>query len=130
METKYTRGQNPRSKANLRPVKPGEVRNPTGRPKNELSITSITRDQLGEPCPKDPTKTWAQYLSDRWLELACENVQAFKELMERLEGKVVFPIAAETPAVVTWVIGKGYVDRDVKELEGRSELGPVEIDLS
>lgn len=125
----YKRGENPRSLANLEKgqFKKGRSGNPHGRPPKEFCITDITREQLGEPCPKDPSKTWAKYLSDKWLELACENPTLFKELMERLEGKVVFPIAAETPPVVTWQIGKGYVDTDTRELEGQHQLVSVGI---
>jgi hypothetical protein len=124
----YRRGEHPRSLENLNKgkFKPGQSGNPAGRPPREVCITDITREQLGEPCPKDPSKTWAKYLSDKWLDLACENIQAFKELMERLEGKVVFPIAAETPPVVTWQIGKGYVVMDGDELEGRREAEGIE----
>lgn len=101
----------------------GQSGNPRGRPRKELCISDLTRAQLGKPCPKDPSKTWAKYLADKWLDLACENIQAFRELMERLEGKVVFPIKEETPIEVTWVIGKGYLDEDARGLKDRLELG-------
>lgn len=118
----YKRGEHPTSQKNLEKgrFKKGEVSNPRGRPRNELCITSITRDQLGEPCPKDPAKTWAKYLSDKWLELACENVHAFKELMERLEGRVVFPFPIETEPtqIITRIIALCPADRDSEETEG------------
>lgn len=122
----YKRGQHPNSLKNLEKgrFQKGEVSNPLGRPRKELCITDITREQLGEPCPKDPSKTWAKYLSDKWLDLACENVHAFKELMERLEGKVVFPIAAQEPVNVIWQIGKGYADEEDNLLENQRQLGP------
>lgn len=118
-----TREMNARSLANLRPFPKGRSGNPRGRPKREFCITEITRDQLAEPCPKDPSKTWAKYLSDKWLDLACDNVAAFRELMERLEGCVVFPIAAETPPEVNFIIGRGYVS---KALEDRELLDAAE----
>lgn len=116
------RNMHPNSLKNLEKgqFKKGEVSNPQGRPPKELCITSITREQLGEPCPKDPSKTWAKYLSDKWLDLACENVWAFRELMERLEGKVVFPVAAATPPDVTFVIGRGYLDREGEGIAGQA----------
>ena len=128
----YKRGEHPNSLRNLEKgkFKKGEVSNPRGRPTRELCISDITRDQLGEPCPKDPSKTWAKYLSDKWLDLACENVQAFKELMERLEGKVVFPIAAQEPVNVIWQIGKGYVDEHGNPLENQRRLGSENPDKS
>ncbi len=124
----YKRGEHPGSLQNLEKgrFKKGQSGNPQGRPLRELCITNITRDQLGEPCPKDPSRTWAKYLSDKWLDLACENVQAFRELMERLEGKVVFPVKAETPDEVIFIIGKGYVDKDARGLEDRPELGSLQ----
>ncbi len=102
--------------------KKGQSGNPQGRPPRELCITSITRDQLGEPCPKDPSRTWARYLSDKWLELACENVHAFKELMERLEGRVVFPIETEPTPIITRIIAWCHADTDSEEIEGRPEI--------
>jgi hypothetical protein len=58
---------------------------------------------------------------------ACENVQAFRELMERLEGKVVFPIETKEPIAIHWVIGKGYVTKEeFEQLEAPHQLGPVE----
>jgi hypothetical protein len=110
----YRKGNHPRSLENLERHKfqKGQSGNPRGRPPKELCITDITREQLGEPCSKDPSKTWAKYLSDKWLDLACENIQAFKELMERLEGKVVFPVRAENPPDIVFTIGKGYENTD------------------
>jgi len=129
----YKRGEHPNSRKNLEKgkFKKGEVSNPRGRPPRELCITDITRDQLGEPCPKDPTKTWAKYLSDKWLDLACENVWAFKELMERLEGKVVFPIATEEPIDVYFTIGKGYATpEETAQLQDRQQLGSPDINFT
>ena len=67
------------SKMNNKPVKqdvsrdrngrflPGNTGNPNGRPRNELTLTNLAREKLGEECPFSPGKTWAQYLVDRWL---------------------------------------------------------------
>ena len=40
MDVRYKRGQNPRSLANLRPVRPGQVLNPEGR-------NQVTKDREG-----------------------------------------------------------------------------------
>ena len=81
------RGLHPNSLKNL---KPGQ-----GRPRNELSITNCAREKLTEPCPYAPGQTWLEYLVDRWLGQAAQNPTYFKELIERLEGKIMQPLEAE-----------------------------------
>ena len=94
-KVKYAPGQHPNSRKNLKPIQKGETRNPNGRPRNELSLTNCARQKLSEPCPYAAGKTWLEYLVDRWLAHAVDNPAYFKELMERLEGKVVQPIGGE-----------------------------------
>jgi len=92
-EQKYAIGKHPNSLKNLNPPKKGEPsRNPNGRPTNRLSLTNLAREKLDQPCPHDPKKTWLEYLVDRWLDQATENATYFKELLDRLEGKVVQPV--------------------------------------
>jgi hypothetical protein len=50
---------------------------------------------LSEPCPYAPGKTWAEHIARRGLELACDSATYYKELLDRLEGKVVQPISGE-----------------------------------
>jgi len=88
----------------------GQSGNPNGRPKKMISLTSEMKAQLTEPCPYDPTKTWLQYLVTRWLGQAIDNAPYFRELIERLEGKVVQPVQAEVKGNVTFIIGKGYAN--------------------
>ena len=129
----YRRGEHPNSQKNLEKgrFKKGEVSNPKGRPRKELSITSILREQLGEPCQKDPSKTWAEWLALRALELAGENPSYYKELMDRLEGKVVFPIATEEPIDVYFTIGKGYATpEETAQLQDRQQLGSPDINFT
>lgn len=103
-----------RSLANLHPIKKGQSGNPKGRPKKVISLTSEMKTQLEEVCPYDPKgRTWLQYLVDRWLARASDNATYFKELIERLEGKVVQPIGGEDgkpiPVVITTIeIVKDY----------------------
>lgn len=74
----------------------GKSGNPNGRPKKVISLTSEMKEQLTEVCPYDAKgRTWLQYLVDRWLAQASENATYFRELIERLEGKVVQPIGGE-----------------------------------
>lgn len=94
---KYPNGKHPNSLANLRPqVKGGVARNPHGRPKNRLCLTAIAREKLGEKRPDDPKgRTQGEYLVDQWIEKAAENPVYFRELLERMEGKVTQPISGE-----------------------------------
>lgn len=83
------RGVHPNSLANL------EKRKGQGRPPNELSITVKQREMLPLPCPYAPGKTWLEWLADRGMALAGENSAYYRELMERLEGKVTQPEEGE-----------------------------------
>lgn len=105
------KGNNPNSRKNLKEIKPGEVRNPKGRARNELCFTSIAREMLPEICPYDPQgRTWAKYLVERWMAQSVKNPAYFHELIDRLEGKVVQPIEGQITADVIFTIGKGYAD--------------------
>lgn len=100
VKEKKKRGIHPNSLANLEKRKKFQKgqpsANPKGRPCNELSLTNIAREKLQEPCPYDPEgRTWAKYLVDRWFGQCGENVTYFRELIDRLEGKVTQPIGGE-----------------------------------
>jgi len=83
--------------------------NPNGRPKKIASLTSEMKEQLAKVCPYDQQgRTWLQYLVERWLAHSIQNAGYFRELIERLEGKVTQPIEAEVKADIHWTIGKGY----------------------
>ena len=88
--------------------KPGQSGNPKGRPPKELCLTSLAREELAKPCPFAPNKTWAEYLVERWLGQCVAHSGYFRELIERLEGKVIQPIEAGIDTKVKWIIGKGY----------------------
>ena len=71
-----------------------------GNPKNnhakkELSITRKQREMLPLPCPYAPDKTWVEWLAERGMSLAGENATYYKELLDRLEGKVTQPVSGE-----------------------------------
>jgi len=100
------RGMNPKSRENLAlgQFKKGEVSNPRGRPKNELSITNLTREMLTAPCPLDSKgRTWKEYIVDKWLELAAENPAYFRELIERIEGRTPLLVSQESRNVTILV---------------------------
>lgn len=97
-------------------VKPGEVRNPNGRPKKEKCITDqirATLDKIPELLPNSTPNsgklTNAQIFADQMvLEALKGNSAIVKEVLDRVEGKVkevleqtindVTPIADMTPA--------------------------------
>ena len=67
---------------------PGVSGNPKGRKRNEETITSIMRGMLGKPCKYDDKVTWAEYLAERGLALAATKPEAWRNVLDRLEGKV------------------------------------------
>jgi len=91
------RTMHPNSLANLEKgkIKKGQITNPNGRPRNKLSITAKQREMLALPCPYAPGKTWLEWLADRGMALAGENAAYYRELMDRLEGKVLQPVGGE-----------------------------------
>lgn len=106
-ETKKTREQV--LKDNAWP--PGQSGNPAGRPRGTLSLTTISKEIGDWPCPKSVLDTYkqlfpalpeeatcAQILGVRnWLkalDLKTGDIMA-KELWERIDGKVPFPISGE-----------------------------------
>ena len=69
---------------NLRPIKPGEVRNPTGR--NQYTGAYDLKEALKQ---LDPEGTWLMdILMDLKKQSAKGNTVASKELADRLVGKV------------------------------------------
>ena len=99
------RGMHPNSRKNL---KAGP-----GRPCNELSLTHLTREKLDEPCPYDSKgRTWLEYLVERWLAHALENATYFRELIERLEGKVVQAISGEGEPLTFKIIVASEHDKE------------------
>lgn len=113
---KYPPGRHPntvkttRNVGNLKPVQPGEVRNPAGRPPNGKCLTSLARELLGLPHPAHPEMSRQRYLVKCWLDKAETNVGAFGELINRLEGSVPQSISADITTDVTFIIGKGYAE--------------------
>lgn len=92
-KTRYNRGKNPNSLKNLKPFRKGNCANPTGRPPKDVSLTSLLKkyiDEIPERVKgKVNTKTWRELLVEAWLIGAYKgNTVFFKELLERLDGKV------------------------------------------
>jgi hypothetical protein len=95
------RGQHPNSRANLEkgPIarwKKGQSGNPDG-----FSLTGLAKKLLNEVpnvlIDKKPnTKTWRELIVQAWLVGSYQgNATYFKELMERIEGKVAQPVTGK-----------------------------------
>jgi len=80
--------------------------------KKDYSITRIQRAMLPLPCLYAKDKTWAEWLAERGMALAAENAAYYREIMDRLEGKVTQPIEAAIKGDVRFIIGKGYDNRN------------------
>lgn len=84
-EVKYGRGQNPNSRANLRPVQPGEKRNPAGRGRQVVS--QLIRE-IGDQVPEGEEESNYRAAVKKMWELAKNgDREAFRFLVERTEGK-------------------------------------------
>ena len=101
-----------RSLANLIPPKKGEPsRNPNGRPKKEVCLTSLIKEQLGEVCIKDGKEiiladgtkmTFAHAVAQSIVKQAATgNIYAQKELIDRIDGKVKDELKVDMQAKVT-----------------------------
>lgn len=84
-ERKHKRKMNPNSLKNLVPIKPGQVLNPTGRPKTPDEVRQKLRDALGDAV-------------DRLIELSehadkdSVRYQATQDLIDRVLGKPTQPL--------------------------------------
>ena len=80
--------------------KAGQSGNPKGRPRKDVSLTSLLKKYLDDiPNVKIGDKvntelTWRQLIVQAWLIGSYKgNATLFKELLERVEGKVVQPLS-------------------------------------
>jgi len=84
----------PNSLANLKPFQKGGNANPKGRPPKDVSLTSLLKIEIEKVPPGEKqNRTWRQLLVLAWLTGAMKNPALLKELLERLEGKVIQGIA-------------------------------------
>ena len=75
---------------NLKPFRPGQSGNPGGRPRRG-KFADVLESMAEELVPDDPKRrTWKRFLADQiFLQAAKGNVQAFAEIVNRVEGKAV-----------------------------------------
>lgn len=85
---------------NLKPWQPGQSGNPKGRPKKNVCLTSLLKEELQKINPQDKQKrTWAQLIILATMKLALKgNAAALKEVWDRIDGKIKdLPIEEEKP---------------------------------
>lgn len=89
------RGLHPNSLKNLENGRK-KWHNPNGRPKKDISLTSLLKEEIEKiPQGEKQGRTWRQLLVLAWLTGAMKNPVLFKELLDRLEGKVTQPIGGD-----------------------------------
>ena len=67
---------------------PGNCANPNGRPKKDVSLTSLLKEEITKiPSGERQGRTWRQLLVLAWLTGAMKNPVLLKELLDRLEGR-------------------------------------------
>jgi len=86
---KYAIGKHPNSLKNLKPCKPGETRNPHGRPRKEQSVTEALRVLL-----REGTIT-PEMVAKSWLSRSLKSPKDLEMLLDRTEGKVTQPEEGE-----------------------------------
>jgi len=97
---------------------PGNNANPKGRPVKDCSITSLLKEELDKiPSGEKQGRTWRQLLVLAWLTGAMKNPVLFKELLERVEGKVLQPIGGEDGGPIKYEITTK--DTETKQLTDR-----------
>ena len=71
----------------------GKSGNPNGRIRKDCSLTSLLKEEIEKIPPGEKyNRNWRQLLVLAWLTGAMKNPVLFKELLDRLEGKVVQPV--------------------------------------
>jgi hypothetical protein len=87
----------------LKQWKPGQSGNPKGRPPKLISITSQLKEHLCE-IDEATEKTKAEIIVEKLIDLALAgNLEAIKEIMNRVDGKVVERHEIENKTPVTLV---------------------------
>jgi hypothetical protein len=95
-EEKIGRGKHPNSRANLKPIQPGQVLNPSGRPRQvatkllrDLATTQIEGAEEGD--------TYAKRIALKVLQMASDgNTEAIKIYHDRMEGRPRQSISLDT----------------------------------
>jgi hypothetical protein len=70
--------------------KKGQSGNPNGRPKKDVTLTSLLKEEIEKICPQDKEgRTWRQLLVIATMRCAIKGESAaLKEVWQRLDGRV------------------------------------------
>ncbi len=85
-----TQQGNSKKKVPGKPFQKGKSGNPKGRPKKDVCLTSLLKEEIEKICPfNKENKTWLQLTVEATMRLAIQgNSTALKEVWERIDGKV------------------------------------------
>lgn len=92
-------------------VKGQRSANPNGRPRKDVSLTSLLKTEL-DKVPEGETKgrTWRQLLVLAWLTGSLKNPTLLFELLNRLEGRPVQPIQLDIRLEVERIAQENNLD--------------------
>ena len=102
----------------------GKSGNLRGAPRRDVSLTSLLKQEIEKIPPGEKhNRNWRQLLVLAWLTGAMKNPVLFKELLDRLEGKVVQPVggAAGGEPVKVEIIVSSEIARVLTEEITRGE---------
>lgn len=84
-EERQGRGSHPNSRANLRPIQPGEVRNPAGRPRQVA--TKLLREMAAETRNGAEQSRLSAIVDQLLSKAEGGDLDAIKIVLDRLEGR-------------------------------------------
>lgn len=120
-EQKTRKPQSPEQLANLKPWKPGESGNPSGRPKSKV-LSDAYRRLLEEPFPNDPQgRTHAELIALGQVREAIKGkTPAAAEIADRTEGKARQAVELSGPGGSAIPLSIPELDRRIADLLARA----------
>ena len=121
------KGMNPNSLKNLIPPKKGEIRNPKGRPKGQVNISTTLKKMLGSSLKtqnpltgKESTQTLRMILTRKLMQMAIKgDLKSIKEIFDRVDGKAIQSIDMDI---------KGNIDSTTYNINIDSDFIPTDKD--
>ncbi len=98
----------------------GKSGNPNGPPKKETCLTSLLKEQINTIPPGEKQgRTWRQLLVLAWLTGSMKNPVLLKELLDRVDGKVLQPIGGgDGQAIPVRIIYERFGTSEASRKEG------------